>query len=481
MINKLGELEELSRLLEPNAEVRTIVREKVIKHVDTFLEKLPHVAPFVSTDDMGIGIYDSPITDEPIDIKTALNLFEHNIENAGVNIGSGKYFAFLPGGGLYYSALGDYLAAATNRYAGSFYASSGAIHLEKLLIGWMRDFIGYPEQAEGDLTSGGSMANLSAILTAREAYNLKAQDVAKSVVYISQQSHFCIQKALHIIGFAQCIQRYIPVDSEYRMNPEALESAIKQDKQKGLQPWLVVATAGTTSTGAIDPLRQISEIAHAHQVWLHVDGAYGLPFALCETGKQLLDGIETSDSLVLDPHKALFLPLGTGAVLVREGKKLYQTFRRQADYMYEPSGEATEISPYKLSPELSRPFRGLRLWLPLKLIGVAPFRAALEEKLLLARYFYERLQQLRGFELGPPPQLSVVTFRYVPQRGNIETFNQILLTTIKKDGDIFISSTRLDGKFVLRLAILGFRVHKEQVELAINVLLDTAKRLEQEI
>jgi glutamate/tyrosine decarboxylase-like PLP-dependent enzyme len=239
----------------------------------------------------------------------------------------------------------------------------------------------------------------------------------------------------------------------------------------------VIATAGTTDVGAIDPLGAIADIAGAEGLWLHVDAAYGGAFLLCEEGRRALAGIDRSDSTVIDPHKGLFLPFGSGALLVRSRDRLAAANRYHANYMQDAFRADVELSPADLSPELSRPFRGLRLWLPLKLYGLAPFRAALEEKLLLARHFHERLSALPGWEVGPPPDLSVVTYRYLPARGDADAFNRRLVEAVQGDGRVFISSTQLDGRFTLRLAVLNVRTHLEQVELALEVLEHHARRL----
>lgn len=480
MRKRIKQLEKLASALEPNAEERASLLEKVIQYTNVFLDNIEQMPTYVPTDDKGMGLDDSPISEESIDIDEALRLLKHNVDRPGLNIGSDGYLAFIPGSGLYTSALGDYVAAVTNRYAGIFFASPGAVRMERLLLAWIADFIGYPKSAAGDLTSGGSIANLVGIVTARDGHNLSAKDFTRSVVYLTTQTHHSVEKALRIAGLKECVKRTVPLDECYRMKPEALEDAILDDKKAGLNPWLIVATAGTTDTGAVDPLVPITDIARAHQLWLHVDGAYGAAFALCAEGKRKLKGLERSDSLIIDPHKGFFLPFGSGAVLVRDGEKLQQAHHYDADYMQDQDQLASsdETSPADLSPELSRPFRALRLWLPLKLAGVAPFRAALEEKLLLARYFYDKIQQIDGFEVGPYPDLSIVTYRYIPERGDVNQFNRKLNYAVQQDGRVFLSSTLIDGQFALRLAVLGFRAHLNTIDRAIEILQEKAKEIE---
>jgi len=465
--------------LEPDSTQREYLLRQVIDYANSYLDKISEAPAYIPRTDGGRELWDFPITEEGIDIGQALALLRRNMDTTGINPTSGRFLGYIPGGGLYHAALGDYLAAVTNRFAGLYFASPGAVRIENIVIRWLADAVGYPDKAAGNLTSGGSLANLSAIVTARDAFGVKGQKIDQSVVYVTEHAHHCIDKAFHISGLNTCIKRNVRVDANYRMDPKALDQAIVADKTSGLYPWLIVAAAGTTNTGAVDPLGDIREIACAHRLWFHVDGAYGGLFALCPEGRNVLQGIHMSDSIVLDPHKALFLPYGTGAVLVKERQNLYAAFNAQADYIQNIIDDVDELSPADLSPELTKHFRGLRLWLALKLIGVAPFRAALSEKIHLARYFYEKIKEIDGFEPGPYPDLSVVTYRYLPKQGDADAFNRKLVEAIQQDGRIFISSTRIDGKLVLRTAVLCFRTHLDDVNEALDVLKHYAVKLEE--
>jgi aromatic-L-amino-acid/L-tryptophan decarboxylase len=480
-LNRIEQLRQMARPLEPNAEQRFRWREQVIQYTEAFLESMQDLPAFLVTEDEGVGILNSPISETSIPIEQVLDLLKNHVDRPGGNEGiSSGYLAYIPSGGLYASALGDYIAAVTNRFVTLPFCSPGAARIEPMLLRWMADFIGYPATSAGDFTSGGSLANLSAIVTARDAYQLKAADYPKVVAYQSDQTHHSVVKGLRIAGMQECVVRHVPLDRHYRMKPEALETAILRDRQAGLHPWLVVATAGATDTGAVDPLASIADIARQYEIWVHADGAYGAMFALCNMGKEILHGIERSDSITLDPHKGLFMSMGMGAVLVRNVDNLLNAFQHHADYLEgaETTSTTGEIPQADLSPELTRPFRGLRLWLALKLTGVVPFQAALEEKLLLARHFYDGLQRLDGFVAGPPPDLSVVTFRYRPKRGDANEFNEKLIQAIQRDGRIFLSSTRINGEVTLRLAVLGFRSHLDTIELTLEILQQKAKELE---
>jgi glutamate/tyrosine decarboxylase-like PLP-dependent enzyme len=473
MKDRLNELEKISRLLEPASEMRKEVRRKVIDYSENFLGQIERIPAFQKA--AQTFTWSSPVSEDPSPIEPLLSFLKRNVDEPGLNPASGGHLGYIPGGGIFYAALGDYLADVFNRYAGIYFASPGAVSMENSLIQWMAETMGYPKEAVGNLTSGGSIANLTGIVCARDASSIKARDFEKSVIYLTKQVHHSVDKAIRIAGLKECILRYVPLDDGYRMNAQLLEKMIVADKTNRLLPFLVIASAGTTDTGAVDPLDAIGEIAERHELWYHVDAAYGGFFMLTKEGKDKLKGIGQSDSLAVDPHKGLFLPYGSGAILVKDRQALYTSHHYQANYMQDAASE--EISPADISPELTRHFRGLRLWLPLQLLGLKPFRACLEEKLLLAKYLAQELPKI-GFEVMMEPELSVVTYRYVPKHGDVNEFNKRVVEEVQKDGRVFISSTMLDGNFILRAAILSFRTHLQTVETLLAVLKDSVKKLE---
>lgn len=473
--DRLPRLERAARALEIDAGARAAALARVAAHAEAYLAGLDQGAVLEPAPDSD-GWLDGLAFDERAStIDDCLGLVGRHVQRSGLHIGSGRFFAYIPSGGLYHSALADFLAAVINRYTGVGSAAPGAARLERRLIEWLAQVFGYPDGADGDLTSGGSVSNLSAAVVAREAAGIRGRDVERTVVYLTAQSHHTFVKALRIAGLSECVVRRLPMDSGFRMQADAFERAIRADRAAGLNPWLVLATAGTTDSGAVDPLPRIADIAAAEGVWMHVDAAYGGAFMLCPEGRERLAGIERSDSLIFNPHKGLFLPGGSSVVLVRDRDHLRDAFHARGAYMQDDKEQ--ERSACDLSPELTRPFRGLRLWLPLKLFGLAPFRAALAEKLLLARHFHARISRAPGFEAGPPPDLSVVTFRYEPSRGDVDEFNRRLNEAIRADGRILLSSTTLDGRFVLRLAVLGYNTHLKEVELAFEVIRELAEKL----
>lgn len=471
LTDKLIELEKQARQLEPDGARREVARDRIVDYSEDFLDNVHSLKAYVVGDEKGRALFDSPISEHGIGIDEAISLIKENVDTPGLNPASGGHLAYIPGGGIYYAALGDYLADVFNRYAGVFYASPGAVRLENMLIRWMCDTVGYGAESHGNLTTSGSLANMIAIVVARDGKNIRSADIPRSVIYLSKQTHHSVAKAINVAGLAECPVRYVALDDKYKMRPEDLAAQIEADKAAGLNPFLIVASAGTTDVGAIDPLVEIGKVAAKHDLWYHIDAAYGGFFILTDEGKAKLRGLELADSLIIDPHKGLFLPYGLGVCLVKDVEHLKRAYAFQASYMQDAFAGPDELSPAELSPELTKHFRGLRLWLPLKLHGVAPFRACLEEKLLLAKYFHAEVQKI-GFESKIEPELSVVTYRYVPATGDANEFNKKLLEAVVADGRVFISSTMLNGEFTLRFACLAFRTHLHTVDMLLSVLKD---------
>lgn len=477
MIDKIKELEKTSGLLDPPQDQRDQWNTEVLHYSNTFINTLDTAKAYFHSKENGKNIHNLGITEESTEMSVLLENTTRNIDQVGINPASGGHMGYIPGGGLYPSALGDYIAAISNRYAGIFYAAPGAVRLENMLVQWMCDLMEYPKNAIGNLTSGGSIANLVAIVTAREAHNIKAKDIHRSVIYLSEQAHHSIQKAIRIAGLSEAHLRYIPLDNGLRLSVNELEKAILEDTKNGLVPFFINASFGTTNTGAIDPIASIASIAEKYQLWFHVDAAYGGFFRLVDSMRSKFKGLEKADSITLDPHKTLFLPFGTGAILIRDKEKLLKAHHYLADYMQDTIGADEEISPADISPELTKHFRGMRLWLPLKLFGLRPFRAALEEKLLLTQYFYHKIKGIKRFDVGPEPELSVAMFRYVPTKGNVNSFNTQLIQAIQKDGRTFLSSTTIDGIFWIRVAIVIFRTHLKQIDLLLNIITEKVAEL----
>ena len=463
---EIERLRETAAPLEPDADERRAIGLQAVDHALAYWDQVEDAPSNRPWSEVFSQRLDPEFAEEGRDPAAVLDYVGACIDRPGFATTSPRFMAYIPGGGVPFSAFGDLLAATSNKYSGFASASPGAVRIENACVAWLANAIGYPADAAGTLTSGGSIANLTGIVAAREARDAEGG----GAVYVTRFAHYCVDKALHIAGRGRSPKRVIATDDRYRMSVEALEQALEEDRRNGVTPWLVIASAGTVDTGAIDPLPEIAELCHRYGAWLHVDGAYGGLFALCDEGRELLGGIEQADSVALDPHKTLFLPYGTGAALVRDGKLLQEAFSASGEYI-RPLGES-EVgpSPADLSPELTRHFRALRLWLPLQMAGVAAFRAAQAEKLALARYFHARLSEIDGFDPGPEPDLSVVAFRYLPKTGEADKFNERLMRHIQEEGRVMMSGTRIDGSYRLRCAILCFRTHIEHVDDAIDAI-----------
>jgi aromatic-L-amino-acid/L-tryptophan decarboxylase len=480
MLNQIHQLEKISRQLEATPTQRTEWNAAVQHFADDFIMEVDDVPAFGETTHKGIGLLNHPIGDEPREIDFLLNVIKENIYNNGINCASGNHLGYIPGGGLFPTALGDYLAAVGNQYAGFFFANPGAARMESLLLRWLCEIIGFPSTAAGNLTSGGSIANLIAITAARDEKGISSKKVTKSVIYLTVQVHHCVQKAIRIAGLVEAHIRYVPMDAHYRMDADALASMVAADKKARLQPFLVVASAGTTDTGAVDPLDKIAHIAEKYNLWYHIDAAYGGAFILVDAMKSIFKGIERADSVAMDPHKGLFISYGTGAILFKNTKAVMKTHYYRGNYMQDVVEPNDEFNAADLSPELTKHFRGLRMWLPLQLFGLKPFRAALEEKILLCHYFYGEIQKM-GFEVGPFPDLSVIIYRYVPKNGtDSNIFNEKLVEAIRLDGRVFLSSTTIDGVYWIRLAVLSFRTHLDIIEKCLQAIREKVVILEKE-
>src|SRR6056300_16620 len=314
---KIESLQQSSIRLEPDEAKRKEDFNSFQNYSNGFLNKVNDLPAFVADYEGKENFDNYPFKEKGTSPEEIIEFLGENVDRAGINPASGGHIGYIPGGGIYSAAMGDYLAAAMNRYSGVFYASPGAVRIENQIIDWVAELIGYSDGYGGNLASGGSMANLIAITAARKAKKIKSRDIDTSVVYITQQVHHCVTKALRILGLDEIIIRKVPMDSNYKMNTTKLDELVKKDKEDGLNPFLVVGSAGSTDVGAIDPIAEIAEVSEKHDLWFHVDGAYGGFFILSDEVKDKFKGIERADSVILDPHKGLFLPYGVGVVIVK--------------------------------------------------------------------------------------------------------------------------------------------------------------------
>jgi glutamate/tyrosine decarboxylase-like PLP-dependent enzyme len=390
-----------------------------------------------------------------------------------------RFFAFIPAPSNFVSAMAETLTAGYDPFAGTWIGASAAAQVELVTIDWLRQLCGYGETAGGHFVSGGSLANLTALAVAR---HVKLDDrIENAVIYFSDQTHACVDRALWLLGFANEQARKLPTGADYQLNPAQLREAVAQDRAAGRRPFCVIANAGTTNTGAIDPLDELADFCAAENLWLHVDGAYGAAAMLCERGRRLLAGLERADSLALDPHKWMFQPYETGVVLLRDGSLLRKSFHVLPEYMHDTQREPDEVNFCEQGVQLTRSFRALKLWLSFRVFGVAAFRAAIERGFELAELAEGRLRETECWQITSPATLGIVSFRYVwPEatEDELNDFNQRLAAAGIADGFAFASSTWLHSRFALRMCTINPRTTDEDIRATIERLEQLANELQ---
>ncbi len=392
-------------------------------------------------------------------------LFDEAIPRSFNAAGPG-YLAYIPGGGIFYAAVADLISDAVNRYVGVCAAAPALVQLEANVVRWFCEIVGLGKGSGGVLTTGGSMANLIAIVTARKAQ--LGDDLQRGTLYAGDQIHYSFQKAASLAGFPSENVREIPSDALFRVRVDAMEEAIAIDRAAGFTPFLIAGSAGTVGTGAVDDLKALARLAQQEGMWFHVDGAYGAFFMLTQRGREVMRGIERADSVVLDPHKTLFQPYGTGALLVRDVAQLRDAHSMHASYLPQFQQEDGLVDFCELSPELSRDFRGLRVWLPLKLFGIEPFRQLLDEKLDLTRWATEKLRKIEGLEIVAEPQLSIVAFRLARPGADLNALNRELLDRINARKHVYLTGTILGTEFVIRICVVSHRTHMDRMRMCLD-------------
>ncbi len=395
------------------------------------------------------------------------SLFDEWIPRSYTTVSPG-YMAYIPAGGIYPAALADLVSNIVNRYTGVWDAAPALVQLEANALNWIRDWMQFPETTRGLFTTGGSMAIFNAVAAARE--KLLGTDIRFGTVYVSSQTHHSIEKAARLAGIAHDRVRTIPVDSDYRMKTDVLANAIASDRASGLTPFFVVSNAGSTNTGAVDPINEIADIAADQGLWHHVDGAYGGFFHMVPELRPLLAGLPRGDSLTLDPHKGLFLPYGTGCLLVRDGEALRALHSSTAGYL--PDNQLEFYDPAQYGPDLSRGFPGLRVWLTLKIFGAARYRAAIREKRELALWAASEVAAIPGVVMDAMPQLSLFAFHLEGQgletRELQNTATRELMTRVTKRGRVMLTGSQDGDRYIGRVCILSFRTRRAHALMAVQ-------------
>jgi aromatic-L-amino-acid/L-tryptophan decarboxylase len=458
------------RSLELSGETLRALIEAATERVLRHIESLPH-QPAADTEG-GEGLARSlsePLPEVGRPAEELIDLLFDRVIPKSFNTAGPGYLAYIPGGGLPHTAVADLIADATNRYVGVFAAAPGLAAIEWNVVRWFCAMVGYADRGGGGiLTSGGSLSNFSALVTARR--KLLPKDFLSGTLYVSDQTHHSVQKAAMLAGFPEDNVREIPTDERFRIRLDALQAAISRDRAAGSDPFFLVGNAGTTNTGAVDDLAALADLARREGLWLHADAAYGGFFVLTERGRRILSGLERADSIALDPHKGLFLPYGTGCLLVRDIEALKRAHALSAEYM-PPMQADLDLPDFNLlSPELSRDWRGLRVWLPIAMHGIGPFRRNLDEKLDLALWAAEDLRKIPGIEILAEPQLSILAFRLRRPGLDEEALNALnreVLARVNARNRVHLTGTMLGGHFAIRICVLSFRTHRDRMEQAL--------------
>ena len=440
-----------------------------------------------------------PAQGEPIeklinDCRTIIKNSRHN--------GHPRFFGYVASPATPAGAFADLIASALNSNVTSWRSGPAPTEIERTVVRWLGSLIGYDKEARGLLLSGGSMANLTALLIAHRAKmgnEASRQGLWRNetpmTLYTSEQVHMSIPKAADILGFGRDQVRLIGCDDQFRLDVQLLRERISADVQAGARPFCVVASAGTTNTGAVDPLSEIAEVAKEFGLWFHIDGAYGAPAALDETKRVLFAGLERADSVSLDPHKWLYAPLDCGCLLFRDEARARVAFGEEdADYIKVLEEDADEsFAFWNYGPELSRRFRALKIWLTLRYYGVNRIAAAITEDIALAVYLAQMVEEAEDFELLSRPQLSICCFRYVPLKlrsrsrgaqpdgeaiqGELNNLNEKIMFVVQRGGRAYLSSATINGAFALRVCITNFRTTRADLEQTLEIIREAAHAL----
>ena len=460
-------------MLSPDAmrEFGHRVVDIIVDHIETLRDRTVSIQRPRAELEAKLGAF----SDAPVAPDDVLTMVERDIMGAITTVDHPRFYAFVPGPGSFVGAMADALSSGFNVFAGHWLAASGPGAVELQTIDLLRRACGFPEGAGGLFVSGGSMANLSALATAR-AVKLDGPD-PDAVIYLSDQAHSSVAKGLRVLGFAANQVRSVPVDDSLRLDMTALESAITKDRSEGWRPFCVVASAGTTNTGIVDPLVDISALCKANDMWLHVDGAYGAAAALTDRGRAALRGLELADSIALDPHKWLFQPFEIGCVLVRDMRYLRQAFavhpEDNAAYLADVGRMAErEVVFYEHGVQLTRSFRALKLWMSLRIFGLKAFRDTIDRGITLAEEAEEMLRADSRWEVVTPAQLAVVTFapRLTTTLSEANARVERAVERLTADGYAMVTSTQVRGRTVLRFCLIHPEARLDEVR-------ETANRL----
>ncbi|HEU4320150.1 MAG TPA: aminotransferase class V-fold PLP-dependent enzyme [Acidimicrobiia bacterium] len=449
--------------LEPDRQLRAELTGEVLDYLNDWFDRAATMnASGTPLDAATLASFRSPPSEEGRDLTEILDVLDHAGVD-GIYHPSGGHLSYIPNAGMYTAALADFLAAGLNRYTGVATAAPGFSAIEHGVVDWLCSIFELGPGAAGLLLSGGSMANFTGIVTARTA--MLGDHFTNGVIYVTPHTHHSAAKAARLAGFRADQVMTVGVDDSLRMDVRELRSLVAEDRTAGREPFLVIASAGTTDTGTVDPLPAVADLAAAEDLWMHVDAAYGGFFKLTERGARALEGISRADTIALDPHKGLSIPFGVGALVARDEARLVDAHLGRGAYLKDEDSHEGIRDIASLGPELSRPFRALSVWLPLQLHGIGAFRDALDASLDLAEHAFDRLQGISGIDTCWKPDLSIVAFRF-----DDDNLGRAAWDAVNQDQKVHLSPTIIDGRFILRFAILNRRTTREHIDHAIDII-----------
>lgn len=439
--------------------------DAIVDHFETQDQKLP--VTLASRKEID-ALFMEEVPEKPMKAEDVLQFVLENVMPNSNIMTHPKSYAFVPGPSNYISVMSDALATGFNIFAGGWVGSPAAAGIEINTLNWLLKLFNFPVKKGGGIfTSGGSMANLTAMATARKVKC--GEDFSKAIIYLSDQAHSSNFKAINILGFKKEQIRIIPTDIEFKFSINKLKNAIAKDKIEGLQPFCLIASSGTTNTGTVDPLEELAAICKTENIWLHVDGAYGAAAILAKNGKKLLRGIDKADSLTVDPHKWLFQPYEIGCLLVQNHKWLKNTFTEKPVYLRDIEGNESEINFYDHGIELTRHFRALKFYMSIKTFGLNAFRQAIDYNIKLAEDVENELRKSNKWEVVSPATLAIINFRYNPvseklSEKKLNAINQKISEKMMNSGEALLVTTILSGQVVLRMCLINPRTTLNDVK-----------------
>lgn len=408
----------------------------------------------------------APAPSEPSSFDSIVTTLSENVFPYHAREPHPGFMAYIPSSPTFPSVLGDWMATGFNFFAGVWPVAAGPNEIEMVVLEWFRDWLGMPRGSSGLLTSGGSGANLTAMVAARHAALSRGADISKLTVYTSAQAHSSVMRGAWIAGISRDNVRAVEMDDLYRMRVDALARAVDRDRRNGLHPFAVVASAGTTNTGSVDPIEDIANLSRDSGLWLHIDAAYAGFAVLTEEGKKQLGRLDFADSVTLDPHKLLFVPFECGCLMVRDPSTLHSAFHIWPEYLKDVAPGEEEVNFADRGEQLTRYSRALKIWVSIQYFGLRAIAGAIQDSMDRARLLEDLVNASPDFELLCPAQFGIVCFRArVDSRpdAELDDLNEKINAAVVAEGRFLISSTRLNGKFSLRMCTLGYRTTHDDV------------------